>query len=138
MDTKNPCDWGICPRGPGVKESEEIIDLGDGSHGRPRVIAGCFLLDRYDRAQTVDALDFGFLKDTHEMLGIGRESVHVTSLAFSVDRVESQGGFSAAAQSGHHDKLVSWDVHIDSGEVVGLRATYLYVFLIIVTHQLQR
>lgn len=46
---------------PAEKQSQVIIDFGDGADGRPRVVRNSFLLDRNGRGQAGDVVDVGFV-----------------------------------------------------------------------------
>ena len=51
----------------------------------------------------------GECHNAHEMLGVSGQCVHISPLAFSINGVEGQGGFSASAQTGDNDKLAARD-----------------------------
>ena len=114
-----------------VQQAEEVIDLRDGAHGGAGVVPGGLLLDGDDRAQAADLLHLRLLEDAHEVLRIRGQGVHVPPLAFRIDRIERQRGLSAAGKPSHDDELPAGDVHVDILQIVGLRAPYLYVFLLL-------
>ena len=112
-----------------VQQTEEVVDLRDGTYGGAGVVPGGLLLDGNDRAQAADLLHLGLLEDAHEVLGVRRQGVHVPPLAFGVDRIERQRGLSAAGKARHDDELPAGEVHVDVLQIVRLRAPYLYEFL---------
>ena len=118
----------IGPRSLRIQKPQEIIDFRDGPDRGAGVVAGCFLLDGDDRAETVDVLHLGLLEDAHEMLRIGGQRVHIAPLPLRMDRIEGQGGLAAAGQSRHHHELVPRDVDVDIFQVVGFCAAHLDVF----------
>ncbi len=95
---------------PGVQEPEKVVDFRDRADRRTRVVPCCLLLDGDDRAESLDALDFGLFKNSHEVLGIRRQRVHVPALAFGVYGVEGEGGLAAPAESGDDHEPVARDV----------------------------
>ena len=97
----------------GVEEAQVIVDLGDGADGGTRTAAGGFLLDRDGGAQAVDGIDIGALHLIQELAGIGGQGLDVAPLAFGVDRIESQRGFTRSAQSGNYRKRVAGDFDVD-------------------------
>ena len=110
-------------RGAGVQEAQEIGNLRDGADGGTGVAARGLLLDGDDGAQAVHALDLGLLQDPHEMLGIGRERVHVAALPLGIQRVEGQRGLSAAADARDHDELAARQIHVDVLQIMGTGAS---------------
>ena len=62
------------------------------------------------------------------MLGVGAQGIHVASLAFSVDGVESQGRLAAARKAGHDHEFPSGDVYGNVLEIVGLSPSYGDIF----------
>src|SRR6185295_834155 len=59
-----------------------------------------------------------------EPLRIARQRFHVPALAFGVNRVERQAGFSRARKAGDDDEAVSRDLHRDVLEVVYARTLH--------------
>src|SRR2546426_1496463 len=50
-----------------------VVDLGDGAHGRPRVVRRRFLLDGDGGRQPADHVVVGFLHLPQELAGVGGE-----------------------------------------------------------------
>ena len=108
----------VCRTGTGKEKSHEIIDLGDGAHGRTRILVGGLLLDADDRTQAGNLVHVGTLHAAEKIAGIGRKGFNITPLAFGIKSVESQTGFSAAAQSCNHRETVAGDCYIDILEIM--------------------
>ena len=123
-------DRRIRPRGAGIQQAQEIIDLGDGADRGARVGARGLLLDRDDRTQALDALHLRLLQDAHKMLGVGGKGVHVAALPLGIEGVERQRGLAAAAQARHDDEFPTGNVHIDVLQVVRPRTPDLDVVLV--------
>ena len=62
---------GIGFAGTGIEQTEEIIDFGDGSDRRTRILVGGFLLDADDRTQTGDFVDIGTVEIIKKITGVG-------------------------------------------------------------------
>ena len=93
-------DRGVGPRRPCVKQTQEIVDLGNGADRRTGVLVGRFLFDGDDGAQSGDFIHVGPLHRADELAGIGGERLHVAALPFGIDGVERQRRFARTAQSG--------------------------------------
>ena len=75
---------------PGIKQTQEVDNLGDGPHRGTRIVSGGLLLNGDDRTKAVDFIDFRLFQNAHEMLGVSGQRIHITPLAFGINRVESQ------------------------------------------------
>ena len=100
------CGRGVCAGCLRIQQPEEIIYFGDGPDRGARVVAGGLLFYGNYRTQPGDALYFRLFQYAHELLGVGRQRIHVASLPFGIYRVERKGGLAASAQSCDHDKFV--------------------------------
>ncbi len=107
---------------PGVQQAQIVVDLGDRADGRTRVVRGRLLLDRDRRGQALDVVQVRLFHHAEELAGIGRQRLHVTTLAFRVNGVERQRGLARAGQAGDDNELVAGQVEIDVLEVVRPRA----------------
>jgi hypothetical protein len=76
--------------GPGIEQTQVIVDFGDGTHGRARVVGGGFLFDRNRRGQALDVIHVGLVHQREELARIGREGLDITPLAFGVEGVEGE------------------------------------------------
>ena len=106
----------------GVEETQVVVDLRDGAHRRPGVVACASLLDGDGRREPLDGLHLGLVHLADELAGIGGQGLHVAALALGVDRVEGKRRLARAAHAGDDDETVPGDVDADVLEVV-LRGT---------------
>ena len=111
-------DRAVRGAGPGVEQTQIVVDLGDGSDRRPRVAVGRLLVDRHRRGQTFDEVDVGFVHLAEELAGVGRQRFDVAPLALGKDRVERQRRLSRARQPGEDDQSVARQIKIDAAQVV--------------------
>lgn len=77
---------------PGKQQAQVVVDFGDGTDGRARVVGGGLLLDGDGRGKSLDMVHVRFLHQGEELAGIGRERLHITALAFGIEGIERQGG----------------------------------------------
>ncbi len=61
----------------------------------------------------------GLFHQRQELTGIGRQRLHVATLALGINGVEGQGGFPRARQPGYDDEFVAGEIEIDVLKVVG-------------------
>ena len=118
-------DGRIGPRGTRVEQTQEIVDLRDGAHGRAGVLVGGLLLDGHHGAQPRDLIDVGALHRPHELPRVGRERLHVAALPLGIDRVEGQRGLARAREARDDHQFAARDLQIDVLEVVHPRSVYL-------------
>ena len=102
----------------GKEESEELMDLGDGSHGRLAAAARDPLLDGDARGESLDRVDIGLFQLLDELPRIGGHAVEEAPLALGEENIERKGRLAAAAESRHHDHLVARNVDGDVLEVM--------------------
>ena len=115
----------ISPRRPSIEQTQEVVDFGDGAHGRTRVFVSGLLLDSHHGAQARDFVDIGPLHRADELPGISREGLHITSLTLGINRIESQRRLARAAQARDDDQLAPRNLQIDIPEVVHAGTEYL-------------
>jgi hypothetical protein len=99
-----------------------VVDFGDSSDRRARVLGGRLLLDRDGGREAVDLVDVRLLHHLEELARIGREALDVAALALRIDRVERERRLARARQAGEHHQPVARDVDVDILEVVLARA----------------
>ena len=102
----------------GEQQSQVVVDLGDGTHGRPGIPVRRLLVDGHRRRQALDELDVRFVHLTEELARVGGQRLDVASLAFREDGVEGEGGLAGAGQSGEDDHPVPGQVNVHPLEVV--------------------
>ena len=103
---------------PGVEDPEEVVDLGDGRHGGPGVLARGLLLDGDGRRDPFDEVGVRLVHPLQELAGVGGKGFDVAALALGVERVERQGGLPRAGDAGHDDEFIQRDVHVHVLQVV--------------------
>ena len=105
-----------------VQQAQVVVDLCDGAHGRARIVAGRFLLDRDRRRQALDQVDVGLGHQLEELACVGGERFHVAALALRVERVERERALAGARQPGDHDEPVARQLEAEVLQVVRARA----------------
>ncbi|KAF5043981.1 hypothetical protein DSECCO2_496600 [anaerobic digester metagenome] len=103
---------------PGEEEPEVVVDLGDRADGAPGVFGCRLLFDGYGGREPVDAVDVRFPHQAEELPRVGGERLHVAPLAFGVDGVEGQRGFSRPGDAGEDDEPIAREFDGDVLEVV--------------------
>ena len=94
------------------------MDLRNCAHRRPWVPWGPLLPDGHGRRKSLQAIYIRLLHEIEKLPGVGGKGLYVPSLTFCVDRVKREGGFAGAGRSRQYDESVSWDVKIDTPQVV--------------------
>ncbi len=107
---------------PGVQQPQVVVDLGDRAHRRARVPAGRLLVDRHRGRQPVDEVHVGLVHLAQELPRVGRQRLHVATLALGEDRVEGEARLARPGQAGEDDHRVPGQVERDILEVVLARA----------------
>ena len=102
----------------GIEQAEVVVDLGDRADGRAGILRRGLLVDADGRAQALDEVDVGLVHLPQELAGVGRERLHVASLALGEDRVEGKAGLARAGEPREHDERVAGQVERDVLEVV--------------------
>ena len=102
----------------GPEEAEVVVDFGDGADGGAGGAGGGFLLDGDGGGEAIDGVDVGALHLIEKLAGVGGEGFDVAALAFGVDGVEGEGGFSGAGEAGDDGEGVAWDGDGDVAQVV--------------------
>ena len=77
-------------RGTRIQQTQEIVDLGNRTDRRTRVLVGGLLLDRHNGTQTRNLIDIRTFHIADELAGIGREGLHIATLPLGIDRIEGQ------------------------------------------------
>ena len=81
----------------GKEESQKLVDLCDGGHGRLASASRDSLLDGDARREALDPVDIRFLKLLDELPGVGRHAVEEASLPLGEKDIERQSRLAAAA-----------------------------------------
>ncbi len=80
----------------GIKQTEIIINLRDGSHCRPGIPIGGFLIYGDGRGKPLDPLHIRFLHLSQKHSGVGGQRLHIPTLALRIDGVEGQRGLAGS------------------------------------------
>ena len=103
------------------QQAQVIVDFrrgGDGGTGIPDID---LLLDGDGGRNALDHLHVGLGHPAQELPGVGGETLGETALPFGEERVERQGGFSAAGDARDHDEAVPRNLYRNVLEVVDFR-----------------
>ena len=126
------------------RRAEAVVDLGHGPHGTARILIRRLLFDGDDGTETGDLIYIGPFHIADELPGIGAETFHIAALSFRINSVESQGGFTAAADTGDDHQLVLGDADIDVLQIMYPCAGYFDGFfyrldadLVVIGHMLR-
>ena len=95
------------------EQAEVIVDLRHGANGRARVPARRFLVDGDGGRKAVDIVHIRLFHLAEEHAGIGRKTLHVAALAFGIDRVENERGFSRAGNASKDHEFVARNLQRD-------------------------
>src|SRR5574344_1344278 len=109
---------------PRETKPEEIVNLRDGSDGRPRVMRGRLLIDGYRWGKSFDRIDIGFIDSAKELPGVRAQRFDVTPLAFGINRVKSQGGLATAREAGKDGEGFFGDIDIDVFQIIFAGSLY--------------
>ena len=105
--------------GAGEEQAQVIVDFCDGANGGARVVGSGLLLNGYRWRQPFDMVHIRLLHHREKLAGIGRQRLHITSLPFSIERIERKGRFTGTGEAGNHDQFVPWHIQVDVLQVVG-------------------
>ncbi|CAA6676882.1 hypothetical protein [Lentimonas sp. CC4] len=89
----------------GEPSFKEVAEFGNGADGGARCFDGVGLLDRNGGADVFDRIDFGAIHQIHELTSVGREGLYIAALAFGMQRLEYQRGFTCSAKTGDDCEL---------------------------------
>ena len=78
-----------CPD-PAEKEAEVIVDFGDGTDRRPRVVGNPFLLDRDGGRKAGNVIDIRLVEHPEKLAGISGKGLDIPSLSLGENRIEGQ------------------------------------------------
>ncbi len=117
------CNWALALRtmpaaNPSIQHAQEIVDFGDRADGRTRIVTGRLLRNRNRRAQAADVVDIRLRHLPQELAGERREALYVPPLPFGKERVEREGAFARAGNTGQADQFIARKHNIDIAKVV--------------------
>jgi hypothetical protein len=99
--------------GSGIQQPDEVVNFGYRAYRRTGVVDGGFLLDSNGRTETLDQIHIGFFQALKKLPGIGGQRFDIAALAFGIQGVEGQGGFTGPGQTGDHHQLVARQTKAD-------------------------
>ena len=103
---------------PGIQQPQVVVDLGHGTDGGTRVLAGGFLVDGNSGGKAGNFVHIGLFRLSQKHSGIGGQTLHVASLPVCVDGIKGQGGLAGAGKPCKDDQLIPRDLQVDILEVV--------------------
>ena len=109
--------------GAGEQQAQVVVDLGNGSDRRARVVRRRLLLDRDRGRQPLDVLDVRLLHHREKLACVSRERFDVAPLPLGVDGVERERRFARSRQPRDQHQPVSGYVDVDRFQVVRTGAT---------------
>ncbi len=102
----------------GKQQPQVVIDFRNRPNGGPGVVACGFLLNGNGWGKTFNKIHVRLFHALQKLARISGEGFHITSLAFGIQGIEGQRGFSGSRQAGDHDQPVSGNIHINILQVV--------------------
>ena len=100
------------------EQTHVVVDFGDGTDGRTRVLGGGFLVDGNRRGEALDEVDVGLVDLAQEHAGVGGERLDVAALTLGEDGVEGEGGLTGAGEAGEDDHRITRNGEVYVLEVV--------------------
>ena len=102
----------------GKKNAEVVVNFRGGGERGAGATPGVALFDGEGGREALDRVD-GRSGEAFEVEpGVGGEAFEVTALAFGVDGVERQRGFSGTGRTREDDETVLGDIEIKTGEIM--------------------
>ena len=120
---------GIGRADPREEKPHIVVNLRHRADGGAGIAARRLLFDGDRRRETFDMVDIRFLHHLQELPGVGRQALHIPSLAFGIDRIEGEGRLAGTGKPGDHAQLVPGQIDVDALQVVLPRAADGEVFL---------
>src|SRR5262249_14365591 len=102
----------------GKKDPQVIIDFSCSCDCRSWVRAGTALFDGDGRRQAFNEIDIRLFHLIEELPRISGKALDVAALPFRIKRIESERGFSRAAQPGDNHQLLPGNLHVEVLEIV--------------------
>ena len=102
----------------GEEQPQVVVDLGNGSDRRARIVRRRLLLDGDCGRQPLDMLDVRLLHHREELARVGRERLDIAPLPLGVDGVEGERRLARTRKPRDHHQPVAGDVDVDAFQVV--------------------
>ena len=103
---------------PGPQKTQIVINLRHRTNGGAGILGSGLLVNGNGGRQTVDTVHIRLIHLAQKLPGIGRKALHIPALAFCINGIEGETGFSGAGKAGKHHQLVSWDGQIHIFQIV--------------------
>ena len=100
------------------QQTQIIVNLRHRAHCRTRIAARRLLVDRNRRTQAFNIIHIRLIHLPQKLACIGRQRLHITALAFSVNRVEGQAALAAARKAGDDHHFITRYLYRDILQVV--------------------
>lgn len=100
------------------QQTQIIVNLRHRAHVRTRIAARCLLVDRNRRTKSFDIIHIRLIHLPQKLACISRQRLHITALAFCVNRVEGQAALAADRKAGDDHHFVTWYLYRDILQVV--------------------
>ena len=117
-DDRAPADRAVRLAHARPQQPQVVVDLGHRADRRARVARGRLLVDRDRRREPLDRVHVRLVHLAQELARVGRQRLHVATLALRVDRVERQARLARARQARDHHERVARQRQRDVLEVV--------------------
>ena len=100
------------------QQLEVIVDLRHRAHGRAGVAHRIGLVNRNRGRHAFNLVHSRLVHAIQKLARIGREGLDIATLAFGVQRVKHQTGFSGAAGARDHRQLTGADIDVQIAKIV--------------------
>ncbi len=106
----------------GIQKPEIVIYFRHGTDRRPRITVCGLLINGNCGRKSLDALHIRFFHLTQKLPGVGREALHIPSLALRVNRVKGQRALPRSGKAGQHNQFISGNIQINMFQIIFSRA----------------
>ena len=101
------------------EHAQVVHDLGAGDG--ERAARGAALLNGHGRREAVDSVDVGLIESAEKLTGVTAQTLHVSTLAFGVQRVERQAALARTAKPCDHRQFLLGNADADVFQIVHAR-----------------
>ena len=100
------------------EQTHVVVDFGDGTDGRTRVLRGGLLVDGHRRRETLDEVYVGLIDLAQEHARVGGQRLDVAALTLGEDGVEGKRGLTGAGKAGEDNHRIARNGQVYVFEVV--------------------
>ena len=115
---RTPAAMAVRSTDPREKDPEVVVDLGDGSHRRARVVRRGLLIDGNRRRETADGVVEGLFHLAEKLARVARKRLDVAPLTLGVEGIEGQRRLARTGDPAENDELFLGDLDGDVFQVV--------------------